>query len=71
MESTRDKPQATTWPVLKEPSLGGVGARSTLELNDVEDEIQPPAKARFLSFGKVRRARNRDKQSRCPPAQNR
>ena len=34
METTRDEPHATTWRVLKELSVGGVGVRLTLELND-------------------------------------
>ena len=33
-------------------------------LQKVEDEIQAPAKARFLGWGEVSRARNRDKTSR-------
>ena len=34
VENTRDEPHATTRPVLKELSMGGVGVRLSLELND-------------------------------------
>ena len=69
MEPTRDKPRVTTWsvyPTSREPSLACVGVRSTLELD--EDEIQPPAKVRFLGLKKVRQARNCDKPSRAASA---